>query len=122
MSDKTIYLKMDAKVKLSTDVVRVGDLGKIYCEESTIVNKVKTLQIYRIQKSDHNRCVIGVLKVIELIHQEYPTYMVDIVGETEKLRLYQQFVFSVLCIRLCLIIMRLVLLIFLQICIPWQQD
>ena len=85
MSDKTIYLKMDAKVKLSTDVVRVGDLGKIYCEESTIVNKVKTLQIYRIQKSDHNRCVIGVLKVIELIHQEYPTYTIDIVGETESI-------------------------------------
>ena len=85
MSDKTIYLKMDAKVKLPTDVVRVGDLGKIYCEESAVVNKVKTLQIYRIQKSDHNRCVIGVLKVIELIHQEYPTYMVDIVGETESI-------------------------------------
>lgn len=85
MADKTIYLKMDAKVKLSTDVVRIGDLGKIYCEESTVVNKVKTLQIYRIQVSDHNRCVIGVLKVIELIHQEYPTYAVDIVGETESI-------------------------------------
>ena len=83
MSDKTIYLKMDAKVKLPADIVRIGDLGKIYCEETTVVNKVKTLQIYRIQKSDHNRCVIGALKVIEVIHQEYPTYTVDIVGETE---------------------------------------
>ena len=85
MADKTIYLKMDAKVKLSTDVVRIGDLGKIYCEESTVVNKIKTLQIYRMQVSDHNRCVIGVLKVIELIHQEYPTYAVNIVGETESI-------------------------------------
>lgn len=83
MSDKTIYLKMDAKVKLATDVVRIGDLGKIYCEETTVANKVKTLQIYRFQKSDHNRCVIGILKVIELIHQEYPAFAVDIVGETE---------------------------------------
>ena len=85
MSDKTIYLKMNAKVKLQGDVVRIGDLGKIYCEESTVVNKVKTIQIYRIQKSDHNRCIIGVLKVIELIHQEYPTYTIDIVGETESI-------------------------------------
>ena len=30
MADKTIYLKMDAKVKLSENVVRIGDLGKIY--------------------------------------------------------------------------------------------
>lgn len=85
MSDKTIYLKMDAKVKLKTDVVRIGGLGKIYCEESTVVNKIKTIQVYRFQKSDKNRCVIGVLKVIELIQQEYPAYAVDIVGETETI-------------------------------------
>lgn len=85
MSDKTIYLKMSAKVKLRGDVIRIGDLGKIYCEESHVVNKIKTLQVYRFQKSDHNRCVIGVLKVIELIHKEYPNYTVDIVGETETI-------------------------------------
>lgn len=83
MSDKTIYLKMSAKIKLRGDVIRIGDLGKIYCEESNITNKVKTLQVYRFQKSDHQRCIIGALKVIQLIHQEYPAYTVDIVGETE---------------------------------------
>ena len=85
MSDKTIYLKMDAKIKLQTDVVRIGDLGKIYCEEASVVNKVKTLQIYRFQKADKNRCVIGVLKVMELIHKEYPAYAIDVVGETESI-------------------------------------
>lgn len=85
MSDKTIYLKMDAKIKLQKEVVRIGDLGKVYCEDSAVVNKIKTLQIYRFQKSDKNRCVIGVLKVIQLIHQQYPTYVVDIVGETETI-------------------------------------
>lgn len=85
MSDKTIYLKMDAKIKLRGDVVRIGDLGKIYCEESAVVNKIKTLPIYRFQKSDKNRCVIGVLKVIELIHKECPAFTIDIVGETETI-------------------------------------
>lgn len=83
MSDKTIYLKMSAKVKLQKDLIRIGDLGKIYCEETTVASKIKTLPIYRFQPSDHNRCVIGVLKVIELIHKEYPNYSIDIVGETE---------------------------------------
>ena len=76
---------MDAKIKLRGDVVRMGDLGKIYCEESAVTNKIKTLQVYRFQKSDKNRCVIGVLKVIQLIHQEYPGFAVDIVGETETI-------------------------------------
>ena len=85
MPDKTIYLKMDAKKKLRGDVIRIGDLGKIYCHDGTIVNKIKTLQVYRFQKSDHNRCVIGVLKVIEVIQQEYSNYPIDIVGETETI-------------------------------------
>ena len=42
MSDKTIYLKMDTKIKVATDVVRIGDLGKIYCKEEHVVNKIKT--------------------------------------------------------------------------------
>ncbi len=83
MADKTIYVKMDARIKLRGDVIRIGDLGKIYCEEETVVNKIKTLQIHRFQKSDHTRCVIGVLKVIEMIHKEYPGYAVDVVGQTE---------------------------------------
>lgn len=85
MSDKTIYLKMNAKIKLRGDVVRIGDLGKVYCNDTTVVNKIKTLQVYRFQKSDHSRCIIGVLKVIELIHQEYPGFSIDIVGETESI-------------------------------------
>lgn len=85
MSDKIIYLKMDVKKKIQGDVVRIGDLGKIYCQDSHVVSKIKTLQLHRFQKSDHNRCVIGVLKVIELIQQEYPAYTVDVVGETETI-------------------------------------
>lgn len=85
MADKTIYVKMDARIKLRADVIRIGDLGKIYCEEETVANKIKTISIHRFQKSDNARCVIGVLKVIELIHQEYPEYQVDIVGQTETI-------------------------------------
>lgn len=85
MADKTIYVKMDARIKLRADVIRIGDLGKIYCEEETVANKIKTIAIHRFQKSDNARCVIGVLKVIELIHQAYPGYQVDIVGQTETI-------------------------------------
>lgn len=85
MSDKTIYLKMSVKIKVRGEIIRIGDLGKIYCEESAVTNKVKTLPVYHFQKSDHQRCIIGVLKVIELIHKEYPGFAVDIVGETETI-------------------------------------
>ncbi|MBR5595814.1 MAG: stage V sporulation protein AA [Lachnospiraceae bacterium] len=83
MADKTIYLKMDKKVKMSQEVIRIGDLGKIYGADRHAINKIKTLKVHRFQESDQNRCVVGVLKIIELIQEEYPDYPVDVVGETE---------------------------------------
>ena len=83
MSDKKIYLKMDASIKTSSEKICIGDLGKLYCKEMSVVSKLKTIPVYHLKVEDHNRCVIGVLKVIELIHEYYPTFTVDVVGETE---------------------------------------
>ncbi len=83
MSDKTIYLKMDTKVKIASEKICMGDLGKIYCEDVTVVAKLKTIPVYHFKAADHNRCVIGVLKIIELIHNHYPNYTVEVIGETE---------------------------------------
>ena len=83
MSDKTIYLKMDTKVKIASEKICIGDLGKIYCEDTAVVAKLKTIPVYYFKPTEHNRCVIGVLKVIALIHNHYPNYTVEVVGETE---------------------------------------
>lgn len=83
MSDKTIYLKLNKKVKTGQDVIRIGDLGKVYCEEIHVSSKVKTMALYRMKKADQRRCVIGVLKVVEVIQKDYPDYAVNVVGETE---------------------------------------
>lgn len=85
MSDKTIYVKMESRVKLRGDVIRIKDLGKVYCENAAVTNKIKTLAVYHFQKSDQKRCVIGILKVIQCIQQEYPAYAVQVVGETETI-------------------------------------
>ena len=83
MSDKMIYLKMDASLKTASEKICIGDLGKIYCKETSVVSKLKTIPLYHFKESDHNRCVIGILKVIEKIHEYYPTFTVDVIGETE---------------------------------------
>lgn len=83
MADKTIYLKMDKKVKMAKEVICIGDLGKIYGLDRHVINKIKTIKVHRFQENDKDRCVVGVLKIIELLHKEYPDYAVDVVGETE---------------------------------------
>ena len=74
---------MDASIKTPSERICIGDLGKIYCAEASVVSKLKTIPIYHFKEADHNRCVIGVLKVIEIIHEHYPTFSVDVIGETE---------------------------------------
>ena len=64
MADKTIYIKMDKKVKTSEDVIRIGILGKIYGADGHAINKIKTLKVHRFQECDCNRCVVGILKII----------------------------------------------------------
>lgn len=85
MAEKTLYLKMNAKVKTREEVIRIGQLGKVYSTDSNLVNKVKTLKVYRFQKQDKKRCVIGILKVIEVINKEYPNCTIEVVGETETI-------------------------------------
>lgn len=85
MAENIVYLKMSTNVKLSSDVIRIGDLGKIYCRDEHIVNKIKPLQVHVFQLKDKGRCVIGALKVTELIYAHCPGCTVDIVGETETI-------------------------------------
>ncbi|MBQ3105729.1 MAG: stage V sporulation protein AA [Lachnospiraceae bacterium] len=83
MAEDILYLKLDTKVQISEPAVRIGDLGKMFCTNPEMGNKIKTLKIYRMQQEDHGRCVIGVLKVIEIVLKEFPGLTIENMGETE---------------------------------------
>lgn len=85
MAEPTVYLKMDTKVKTAADVICIGDLGKIYCQDTHVSSKIKPLKVYVFQKKDKGRCVISALKVTELIYGCCPHCTVDIVGATETI-------------------------------------
>ncbi|MDY5701332.1 MAG: stage V sporulation protein AA [Lachnospiraceae bacterium] len=85
MSDTVVYLKMDTKVKIAENTIQIGDLGKIYCQDVHITNKIKPLKVHVFQQKDKGRCVISALKVTELIYATCPSCTVDIVGATETI-------------------------------------
>lgn len=85
MADNTIYVKMSSSVKLSSDEIRIADLGKIYCQNKELLNRIKPIRIHVFGPKDKGRCVIGALRVIQLIHESCPTATVDLVGETETI-------------------------------------
>ncbi len=85
MADNTIYVKMNSSVKIASDEIRIGDLGKIYCQNRDLVNRIKPIRIHVFHPKDKGRCVIGALRVIQLIHDSCPGCTVDLVGDTETI-------------------------------------
>lgn len=83
MANETLYLKLNKKVKLGSEDVHVKDIGKLFCADSAVENRVKTIKLYHFNENSEDRQVISVLKVIEQIQEIYPNLTVENVGEMD---------------------------------------
>lgn len=79
----TLYLKIEKNNEVSDKRVCLGDVSTIWCTDKTITNKVKTIKLMNIQEDKHRRYSFSVMKVIELINQEYPNVDVQNIGEPD---------------------------------------
>ena len=88
MSQETLYLKIARNSVVHEPVVHLQDISSMECTREDIVRKLKQKEVYRFRtpsggKKNHTRQeAFTTLKVIQLIHEEYPN--VDIVNEGEK--------------------------------------
>lgn len=85
MGEAVLYLKLKTKVKTKETEIRVEDLGSIYCTKRQLGEIIKKIKIYQFSPKDKERCVIGVLKVVEGIQKRFPDMDIQIVGETETI-------------------------------------
>ncbi len=83
MKKETLYLKCDRYITISNLDVRLKDVGKLVCTNETIGSKLKTMLLFRITPQKKEREVISVLKIIEMIQNEYPEMEIQTIGEKE---------------------------------------
>lgn len=88
MSD-VLYLKIGKNTQVNSKDVRLGDIAEMECVNRDIVNKLKTVKVLRIPDDKHNRQVVSVMKVMELILKEYPSLQIDNIGETDFVVTYK---------------------------------
>lgn len=81
----TIYIKSDRNVEVTKPDVTLGDIFQVECSNPVILAKVKTLKLFRFHSADKkvSRTVLSVLKVIELIHKEFPEAEVQNLAEPD---------------------------------------
>lgn len=80
---ETVYLKTTISSKVHKTNVSIGDIAKVYCENTSVANKVKALHAYTFHNSQQKRIVFSALKLIEIICEAYPTVDVSHIGEID---------------------------------------
>lgn len=85
MKTETLYLKLDQKAELEKDDVYVKDLGKCYCSNETMLNRIKVQKVFTFRPEDKGRRVVSALYLIRLLKQQFPELEVENIGETDVL-------------------------------------
>lgn len=83
MEKTTLYLKLEKNVEISADDIFLKDLGTLFCENNTLLNKCNSLKICKLPPAKNARKVISVMKIIELLSENMPEVRVESVGETD---------------------------------------
>lgn len=88
MSNDTLYIKIDKDILLKKRQVTLQDIAKMECTNQAALRQLKQKKIYTFRDKDEKTqkekqsVVFSILKIIELIHEDYPN--LDITNEGEK--------------------------------------
>lgn len=83
--NKTLYLKAEQNSEVMKEHVCVSDIASVYCADSSVSEKARSLRVYQFHENEEKRKVLSVLKVIELIEKECPGVSVENIGENAVL-------------------------------------
>lgn len=83
MASETLYLKLERNVETQAQEIRMKDLGKLYCRNENLLNRIKVMKVMRFSEADGGRKVISVMKLIEMLQSEFENLEVENVGEAE---------------------------------------
>lgn len=90
VSKCTLYIKGDQSIEVKKRDITLGDLVLMECTEPNIIAKLKTVKVLKVPDEGKHRYVISVLKLIELIHKEYPGLEVQNMGVPDMIVTYEE--------------------------------
>ncbi len=85
--NETLYLKIEQSTQVRKPEVTIADVGKIQCSNSTVKARVSQMRLFKFDGSQNAKKkqyqTFSVLKVIQMIQQEYPNVEVQSLGEAD---------------------------------------
>jgi len=89
VNNTTLYIKGEKNVEVTKHDVVLGDILSMECSDTKILPKLKTLKVIKAPEKGKQRFVVSVLKIIEIIHKEYPGLEIQNMGETDLIITYE---------------------------------
>ena len=88
MSEITVYVKASGNCIVYDKNITLGDVIKIECTNLGVLRVIKQMDLY--QFNHEHATVFSILKVIEIIHKDYPNAKVVNCGEPDFIVEYQK--------------------------------
>ncbi len=85
MSETIVYMKLERNIEVQKPDVQLSEVASVRCREPLVAARVKSIKIHKFKQNEQKRCVISVLKLIEMIEKECPGVAVESLGETDVL-------------------------------------
>ncbi len=86
---QSVYLKLNKVTETSSKEIRLGDAAQLLCQDEGIMNRLKTLKIFRVSSDERRRYVMDAIQVIQLIQKEFPAVQVENLGEVSFVIAYK---------------------------------
>lgn len=90
VSNNTLYIKGDQSVEVKKRDVTLGDLITMEYSQQNVVSKLKTIKVMKVPEKGQHRFVVSILKIIELIHKEYPNLEIQSYGSPDLIVTYEE--------------------------------
>lgn len=95
MSNDTLYIKVDKDILLKKRQVLLQDVAKLECTNQAALRQLKQKKIYTFSdkdaqnKKEKQSVVFSILKIVELIHEDYPNLNISNQGEKDFIVEYE---------------------------------
>jgi len=95
MKNETIYIKVDKNSLVKTPNVVLNDVVKMTCSDEAALRQIKQIKLYTFhdtpgeKKKREQFQAFSILKIVELIHKDYPNMEVVNNGEIDFIIVYE---------------------------------
>ncbi len=85
MTGQICYLKLNRDVKVQDTKVTVAGVAEVFCGDKGMGERIKELQVVGFDGREKKRCIISVMRIMEIITKACPNIVIESIGEADVL-------------------------------------